>query len=158
MSAWSCNYKNSVYNIYLYAHAHIYAHMYTCIRTHICTHVYMHTHKHTHTHTCTAGEDFEAINTTLSFGSDFEDTQIVTITILDDDQIESSEIISLQLWISKEVSSGSIQLIPDVAQVIIQDNDSELIHSNNCSSAGLFMQKYLLFKCSYTQGVLIITE
>ena len=122
----------------------MYAQMYTCIYTHTCT--------HTHTHTHTADEDFEAVTTTLSFGRDSQ--QIITITILDDNQIESSETILLELQIAEELS-GNIQLIPDVAQVLIQDNDSKSVHSNSCSCAGLFMLEVAtVLKCSYMQDVL----
>ena len=102
----------------------------------------MHTCTHTHTHTHIAGEDFEAVTTTLSFG---RDAQTITITILDDNQIESSETIPLQLQIAEEFSSSSIQLIPDVAQVLIQDNDSESAHSNSCSCAGIHARNIFCF-------------
>ena len=117
------------------------------LHTHTHAHTLTHTHTHTHTHTLSAGEDFEAVTTTLVFGSDFQSGG-VQIPILDDNQVESSETIPLQLQIaSEELGSGSIQLIPEEAYVLIQDNDSEWVYSNSCSSATVFIHARWLHFC-----------
>lgn len=86
-----------------------------------------HKHAHTHTHTHTAGEDFEAVDTRLSFGAKMPVIQTVLITILDDNQIESIKMFHLQLRLEDGFSSDRIRFIADTAAVLIQDNDSELL-------------------------------
>ena len=78
---------------------------------------------HACTHTHTAGEDFEAVATTLSFGVEFPVIQTLPITIFDDNQIESSELFHVQLQMEEGFSSRSIRFISDTAVVVIQDND-----------------------------------
>ena len=47
---------------------------------------------------------------------------------MDDNKIESSELFCIQLQLEEGFDSNNVQLIPDIAKVLIQDNDGEFFH------------------------------
>ena len=61
------------------------------------------------------------------------------VTILNDNEVELSELFRLRLRMEESFISNSIRLIPDTADVLIQDNDSELFLCSVVLREGLGM-------------------
>ena len=77
-------------------------------------------HKYTHTHT-TDNDDFVPVTRVLSFDS-FTTEQSITISIINDNQIEVNEEFNIRVVIEEEDSSNII-VSPDEAVITIVDID-----------------------------------
>ena len=80
----------------------------------------VYTHAHTHTHT-TDNDDFVPVTRVLSFDS-FTTEQSITISIINDNQIEVNEEFNIRV-VTEEEDSSNIIVSPDEAVVTIVDTD-----------------------------------
>ena len=91
------------------------------------TRIYVHIHMHfqaqlyTHTHTHTDNDDFVPVTRVLSFDS-VTTEQSITISIINDNQVEVNEVFNIRVVIEEEDSSNII-VSPDEAVITIVDTD-----------------------------------
>ena len=111
--------QSVIYALYSHAMKH---HTYICTGTypHALPSTSIHTHTHTHTHT-TDNDDFVPVTRVLSFDS-FTTEQSITISIINDNQVEVNEEFNIRV-VTEEEDSSNIIVSPDEAVVTIVDTD-----------------------------------
>ena len=104
--------QSVIYSLYLHATKH---------HTYICTYPHALPSTTIHTHTHTDNDDFVPVTRVLSFDS-VTTEQSITISIINDNQVEVNEVFNIRVVIEEEDSSNII-VSPDEAVITIVDTD-----------------------------------
>ena len=74
--------------------------------------------------TALSDEDYQGVNMTLTFSPDTT-TTVISVPILNDDNVEDDEDINARLELEPEDDQQNVQINPDEAKLFIIDDDGE---------------------------------
>ena len=87
-------------------------------------------------------DDYEVVNKYFTFGPGGDSVQCLNISIIDDEQLENTEIFTLLLSTSEDYNS--LVLIDKSATVSILDNDKQTITDDNLVAVAMGIVFFLL--------------